>query len=102
MNLNSNVDTIYDELSAKQGCLDWLQEQSGSNRYVVATEEGYSFEVVHYLDTDLGYHNGLSLFNVFLFQKIDDEQVKNHIRSFARNLYVAVNRLYRDKCGQSD
>ena len=69
---------------------------------MITTSDGYSFEVVRYLDTDLGYNNGLALFNVLLFQEINNEQEKNAIRSFARNLYVAILRLYRDECGQTN
>lgn len=101
MNLDSSVDTIYNELSVRQDCLNWLHERTGSNWYVITTREGYAFELVRYLDTDLGYHNGLAPFNVFLFQSIDNREIKNAIRSFVRNLYVAVNRLYRDECGQN-
>lgn len=100
MNFNSSIGAICGELSEKQGCLDWLHERTGQNRYVVTTEEGYAFEIVHYLDTDLDYQNGLSLFNVFLFQAVDDEQIKTAVRSFAHNLSVAINRLYRNECGQ--
>lgn len=100
MNLNSCVDTIYGELSEKQNCLDWLHERTGQNRYVVTTEDGYAFEIVHYLDTDRNYQNGLLLFNVFLFQAVDEEQIKTTVRSFAHNLSVAINRLYRNECGQ--
>lgn len=100
MNLNSSVDTIYGELSERQDCLDWLHERTGQNRYVVTIEEGYAFEIVHYFDADLGCRDGLALFMVFLAVRIDDERVKTAVRSFARNLYVAINRLYRDKCGQ--
>lgn len=49
MNLNSSVDTIYGELSERQDCLDWLHERTGQNWYVVSIEEGYAFEIVHYL-----------------------------------------------------
>ncbi len=100
MNLNSSVDTIYGELSERQDCLDWLHERTGQNWYVVSIEEGYAFEIVHYFDADLGCRDGLALFMVFLAVRIDDERVKTAVRSFARNLYVAINRLYRDKCGQ--
>lgn len=100
MNLNSSVDTIYGELSERQDCLDWLHERTGQNWYVVTIEEGYAFEIVHYFDADLGCRDGLALFMVFLAVRIDDELVKTAVRSFARNLYVAINRLYRDKCGQ--
>ncbi len=100
MNLNSSVDTIYGELSERQDCLDWLHERTGQNWYVVTIEEGYAFEIVHYFDADLGCRDGLALFMVFLAVRIDDERVKTAVRSFARNLYVAINRLYRDKCGQ--
>ena len=100
MNLNSSVDTIYGELSERQDCLDWLHERTGQNWYVVSIEEGYAFEIVHYFDADLGCRDGLALFMVFLAVRIDDERVKTVVRSFARNLYVAINRLYRDKCGQ--
>ncbi len=100
MNLNSSVDTIYGELSERQDCLDWLHERTGQNWYVVTIEEGYAFEIVHYFDADLGCRDGLVLFMVFLAVRIDDERVKTAVRSFARNLYVAINRLYRDKCGQ--
>lgn len=100
MNLNSSVDTIYGELSERQDCLDWLHERTGQNWYVVSIEEGYAFEIVHFFDADLGCRDGLALFMVFLAVRIDDERVKTAVRSFARNLYVAINRLYRDKCGQ--
>lgn len=100
MNLNSSVDTICGELSERQDCLDWLHERTGQNWYVVTIEEGYAFEIVHYFDADLGCRDGLALFMVFLAVRIDDERVKTAVRSFARNLYVAINRLYRDKCGQ--
>lgn len=100
MNLNSSVDTIYGELSERQDCLDWLHERTGQNWYVVTIEEGYAFEIVHYFDANLGCRDGLALFMVFLAVRIDDERVKTAVRSFARNLYVAINRLYRDKCGQ--
>lgn len=105
MNLNSSIGAICGELSEKQDCLDWLHERTGQNRYVVTTEEGYAFEIVHYLDTDFDYQNGLPLFNVSLFhtvgdEEIEDEQIKTAVRSFAHNLSVAINRLYRKECGQ--
>jgi hypothetical protein len=100
MYLSSSVDAIYGELSEMRDFVAWLNESTEQHSYIVTTEDKFVFEVVRYLDTDFDYHDGLTLFMVFLAVRIDDERVKTAVRSFARNLYVAINRLYRDKCGQ--
>lgn len=99
MNLNSSVETIYGELVKKQDCLEWLHERTGQNWYVVTTEEGFGFEIIHCLDTDRDYQNGFSLFKVSLFQEVDDEQIKTAVHSFVHKLSEAIDELYREKCG---
>lgn len=76
MYLSSSVDAIYGELSEMRDFVAWLNESTEQHSYIVTTEDKFVFEVVRYLDTDFDYHDGLTLFMVFLAVRIDDERVK--------------------------